>query len=129
MNVYGKILDEKNIKINEPMKNHTSFKIGGPADFFITLKNIEELKKVKELADLENIPFLVIGNGSNLLVRDKGIRGIVAKLAFNNLEIIDNTVKVSADYTVSKLSRKCAKLKLSGIEFLARNTWNYWWSC
>jgi UDP-N-acetylmuramate dehydrogenase len=101
------------------MSSHTSFKIGGPADFFITLKTIDELKQVRKLTCTENIPFLVIGNGSNLLVRDKGIRGIVAKLDFDNLEILKNKIKVSADYAVSKLARICAKQKLSGIEFLA----------
>lgn len=103
------------------MKNHTSFKIGGPADFFIILKNIEELKKVKKFSIENNIPFYIIGNGSNLLVKDKGIRGIVAKLDFNKLEIDEKNgiVVTSSDYPVSKLARKCAKFGLSKIEFLA----------
>ena len=69
------------------MKNHTSFKIGGPADFFVILKNIEELKEVKKLSLENNIPFYIVGNGSNLLVKDNGIRGIVAKIDFNKIEI------------------------------------------
>jgi UDP-N-acetylmuramate dehydrogenase len=103
------------------MKTHTSFKIGGPADFFIILNTIEELKKVKDFVKKNNIPFLIVGNGSNLLVRDKGIRGIVAKLKFDKLNIDKENEKVivSSDYAVSKLSRKCAKAELSGIEFLA----------
>ena len=73
------------------MKKHTSFKIGGPADFFVKLKSLDELKKVKRLAIENNILFCIIGNGSNILVKDKGIRGIVAKLDFNKLEIdVDN---------------------------------------
>ena len=68
------------------MKNHTSFKIGGPADFFVILKNIEELKEVKKLSLENNIPFYIVGNGSNLLVKDNGIRGIVAKIDFNKIE-------------------------------------------
>ena len=96
------------------MKQHTSFKIGGPADFFVILKNLEQLKKVKSFAIKNNIPFFIIGNGSNLLIRDNGIRGIVAKLDFNKLEINEDTGKVvvSSDYPVSKLARKCAKLRL-----------------
>ena len=102
------------------MQKHTSFKIGGPADFFVMLKDVEELKNVKNLARKNEIPFFVIGNGTNLLVRDKGIRGIVAKLDFQKLEIDEKSGKVvvSGDYPVSKLARKCAKLGLSKMEFL-----------
>lgn len=102
------------------MKNHTSFKIGGPADFFVKFKNIDELKKVKSFAISNNIPFYIIGNGSNLLVRDKGIRGIVGKIEFDKIKIDEKTGKVivSSDYPVSKLARKCAKLGLSKMEFL-----------
>ena len=103
------------------MKQHTSFKIGGPADFFIIIKNIKELKEVKKFALENNIPFYIVGNGSNLLVKDNGIRGIVVKLDFNKLEIDGDSGKVvvSGDYPVSKLARKCAKLGLSNMEFLA----------
>jgi UDP-N-acetylmuramate dehydrogenase len=101
------------------MKLHTSFKIGGPADFFIILNSLQELKEIQRFSKENNIPFLIVGNGSNLLVRDKGIRGIVAKLEFNKLEIVEEKVVISSDYPVSKLSRKCAKAGLSGIEFLA----------
>lgn len=95
------------------MKQHTSFRIGGPADFFVILKDLEQLKKVKSFAIKNNIPFFIIGNGSNLLIRDNGIRGIVAKLDFNKLEINEDNGKVvvSSDYPVSKLARKCAKLR------------------
>lgn len=106
---------------DELMKKHTSFKIGGPADFFVKLKSIEQLKSVKNLADKENIPFTIIGNGTNLLVKDNGIRGIVIKLDFDKLEIDKKTKTaiVSADFPVSKFARKCAKSGLSKIEFLA----------
>ena len=75
------------------MKMHTSFKIGGPADFLIKVKNINELKNIKKFASDNNLPFCIIGNGSNLLVSDKGIRGIVVKLDFNKIEIDNNTRK------------------------------------
>lgn len=103
------------------MKKHTSFKIGGPVDYFIIVNNIEELKKILNLVKNNGIPFFIIGNGSNLLVRDKGIRGIVAKINFNQISINKNEsiVKVSSDYSVSKLARVCAKEGMGGIEFLA----------
>lgn len=117
----GKIINVDRIFTDEPMKEHTSFKIGGPADYFIILKTIEELVQVQKFVKANDIPFLIVGNGSNLLVRDKGIRGIVAKIDFNKIEIDEKNeyVIVSSDYPVSKLARKCAKLGLSGIEFLA----------
>ena len=126
----GKILGQDQIFCNELMKCHTSFKIGGPADFFVKLKNIEQLKSVKEIALKNNIPFVIVGNGSNLLVRDKGIRGIVGKLDFEQLEINQETGKViaSADYPVSKLARECAQKGLSKMEFLAGIPRNFRWS-
>ena len=82
------ILDEENIKVDEPMKKHISFKVGGPADFLVKPKTEEELRNVVEFAKKENVPFIVIGNGSNLLVKDGGIRGIVIELSdnFNNMK-------------------------------------------
>ena len=77
------------------MKKHTSFKIGGPADFFVKVKNIEQLKNVKKLALDNNIPFNIVGNGSNLLVKDNGIRGIVVKINFNKIQIDQETRKNS----------------------------------
>ena len=112
------IIDKKDILINEPMKKHTSFKIGGPADYFITIRSIADLKKIQKFTIKKNIPFTIIGNGTNLLVLDKGIRGIVAKLNFNKIEFRKNIVIVSGDVPVSKLARICAEKNLSGIEFL-----------
>lgn len=66
-----KILDKAQIYLNEPMSKHTTFKIGGPADIFVKPKNINELKSVLELANKENVPVTVVGNGSNLLVKDR----------------------------------------------------------
>ena len=79
-----KVLKEKlpsaNIKLNEPMKLHTSFKIGGPADFFITANNIQEIREVVNIAKENNLPLKVVGNGTNLLVKDNGFRGIILKI-------------------------------------------------
>lgn len=66
-----KVLSKEQIYLNEPMSKHTSFKIGGPADIFVKPKNIDELKFIISLAKENNIPLTVIGNGSNLLVRDR----------------------------------------------------------
>ena len=83
------IIDKNNIKIDEPMSKHISFKVGGPADILVKPNNEEELLEIVKLVKKENIPYLIIGNGSNLLVKDGGIRGIVIELSdnFNNFEI------------------------------------------
>ena len=78
--VLTKEISEENIFIDEPMKKHTSFKIGGVADIFIKVKSVQELQYIIEVAKKENILVTIIGNGSNLLVKDNGIRGIVIML-------------------------------------------------
>ncbi len=72
-------IDSKQVYLNEPMSKHTSFKIGGPADIFVKPKNIEELKYIIEIAKQKNIPITIIGNGSNLLVKDRRNKGYSCK--------------------------------------------------
>ena len=72
--IYNKILEKLNkeqVYLNEPMSKHTSFKIGGPADIFVKPKNVDELKFIIDIAKKNNIETTIIGNGSNLLVRDR----------------------------------------------------------
>lgn len=80
-----KIVPKDKILLDEPMKKHTSFKIGGEADFFVTVSEVEEVRNILKLARRKNIPVTVIGNGSNMLVRDGGIRGITLKLDFKKM--------------------------------------------
>lgn len=111
-----------NIKMDEPMNMHTSFKIGGNADIFIKVSNIEELKLILKLVKENNIKLTIIGNGSNILVKDNGIRGIVLKLNFKDISIEktnDKKVKVCAGAGVSlgMLAQKLLKECVSGFEF------------
>lgn len=80
-------IEEENISVNEDMSKHTSFKTGGKADFFIRVKNLEELKFVLEVSKYNNIPIYILGNGSNILVKDEGIRGIVCKIEIEKFEV------------------------------------------
>jgi len=109
------------IFINEPMKKHTSFKIGGNADIFIKVQNTNELKEVLSIIKKQNIPFFVIGNGSNILVKDGGIRGIVIKIDFNKIEINkkddDYEIKVGAGVKLMTLAQRLLKQEISGFEF------------
>ena len=95
---YDKIknfISKEDIYINEPMSKHTTFKIGGNADIFIKLRSIEQIEKIVKLSRKINEPLKIIGNGSNILVKDNGIRGIVAKVCTNSYEFVDDeTIKV-----------------------------------
>ena len=73
-----------NIKVNEEMKKHTSFKIGGCADILVIAQKVDEIKYVLKIAKEFNVPLTIIGNGTNILVKDNGIRGIVLKIDLQN---------------------------------------------
>ena len=78
---------EKNIIFDEPMKKHTSFKIGGKADLFVKVNSKEELIEAIKYARIKDIPIYILGNGSNILVTDKGIRGLVIKIDLQDCNI------------------------------------------
>lgn len=114
------IINSEDIYTNEPMKKHTSFKIGGSADIFVKIRNIEQIQKIIELAKQENEEITIIGNGSNILVKDNGIRGIVAKMCTDSYEFIDEeTIKVDAGMLNAKISKIALDNELSGFEFAA----------
>lgn len=115
------ILDKEEIFLDEPMKKHISFKVGGPADFLVKPKNEEQIKKLITLLKSENIPYIVVGNGSNLLVKDGGIRGVVIKISdnFNNFEVKDKTVFAQSGALLSLMGRAVLNNNLTGFEFAA----------
>ena len=80
-------LNTSKIYFDEPMNKHTTFKIGGPAEVFIKVRDVEDLKQILKFKNENNITLTVIGNGSNILVSDKGINGIVAKIEIKKFEI------------------------------------------
>lgn len=114
-----KIRIDSIIKYDEPLKNHTSIRIGGPADVFCSPGNIEDLKKVISISKEYNIPFLVLGNGTNLLILDNGIRGLVINLnkGFKKTIFSDKIVKVGAGVSLVYLSKIALNRELSGLEF------------
>lgn len=121
INDIRKKFDEKDILINEPMNKHTTFKIGGNADVFIKADTIEKIQYILRLSKDNNIPLFIIGNGSNLLVKDEGIRGIVLKIELNDINIIDedNKIKVtaSAGVKLAQLAQVLLKNSIQGFEF------------
>ena len=111
---------EDKIIFDEPMKNHTTFKIGGKADLFIEVNTIDELQQAIDYAKEKNLKVTIIGNGSNILVTDKGIRGLVIKINIQTLEIIkheDKTeIDVGAGYKLIILAQKLLQEELTGFE-------------
>ena len=113
-----KIVSKDKIFTNEPMSKHTSFKIGGPAEIFVKINNVEELKLIIKISKQAEVPITVVGNGSNLLVSDDGIRGIVLKIEFDKIEIEESgKLKVGSGVKLAFLAQKCLKEKLEGFEF------------
>ncbi len=113
-----KIVSKDKIFTNEPMSKHTSFKIGGPAEIFVKINNVEELKLIIKISKQAEVPITVVGNGSNLLVSDDGIRGIVLKIEFDKIEIEESgKLKIGSGVKLAFLAQKCLKEKLEGFEF------------
>ena len=116
-----KYIDKSKIKYNEPMSKHTTIKVGGKADVLVTPDSIEDIKNVLKIAKDNDIKVYVIGNGSKLLVKDGGIRGIVIKLSsrFSNCSINGNCITVEAGASLPKLAIVAKENSLSGLEFAA----------
>ena len=109
----------KPLLVAEPMAKHTSFRIGGPADLLAQPADEVELAALLQVASEHAVPVTLIGNGSNLLVRDKGIRGLVIKLGnlFSGVEVCGNTLTFGCGVSLAMASKKAASLSLSGLEF------------
>ena len=112
------LVGKEQVRIQEPMSEHTTFRIGGNADFFIMPTHNEQVQKIVMLAKEHQIPYLFIGNGSNLLVSDEGIRGFVIEMTqMNRIEIEEKRVKAQAGVTLAELSKAVARQSLTGFEF------------
>ncbi|OGO77324.1 MAG: UDP-N-acetylenolpyruvoylglucosamine reductase [Clostridiales bacterium GWB2_37_7] len=109
----------KNIRFSEPMSQHTSFKVGGPAELFFEPADVEELKKTLGFVIEHKIPYYVIGNGTNLLVGDNGIRGAIIKVgeSFGEIDIVGEEITVECGVLLSTLSKAAARNALTGLEF------------
>lgn len=117
------VINKKNILKSEPMSKHTSFKIGGVADYFIKITSVDELKSLFKIAKKHKMPITLVGNGTNLLVRDGGIRGFVVKLELNNFKIKRTTknIEITAEsgITLAALANIALKEEITGLEFLS----------
>lgn len=114
------IVSKEAIVENEPMSKHTTFRIGGNADMFVSPK-LDQVPEILSLAKESNVPVTIIGNGSNLLVGDKGIRGLVLSFGKEADEIVlqGTRMTIGAGALLSKAAAEAAKNSLTGLEFAA----------
>ena len=113
------LIGEKQVSTKEPMKNHTTFRVGGPAAFFVTPADERQLSDTLKLCTEEEMPYYVIGNGSNLLVSDEGYDGAIIAMGepWNYSRAEGEHITAGAGILLSRLSKEALKLGLTGLEF------------
>lgn len=116
-----KIVGSENVLQNEPMSKHTTFRIGGNADVFVTPNTTESLESIISYVINNNIPYYIIGNGSNLLVKDNGFRGVIIQLykKFANIAVNDNVITAQAGALLSTVAKTALNNSLTGMECLS----------
>lgn len=113
------IVGSDNVHVDEEMKKHTTFRIGGPADFYVLPHSKDEIGRVVQVCKNAEEPFYVLGNGSNLLVGDKGYRGVIIQIFKNYSDIIIEGTQITAKSgaLLSKVAKKALDAGLTGFEF------------
>lgn len=114
-------LGSDNVKREEPMKKHTTFRIGGPAEYYVCPHSAEELKKILQICKENHLPFFILGNGSNLLVSDKGYRGVVIQLwkNFSDIAVEGSRIRAKAGASLAKIAAEALNEGPAGMEFAA----------
>lgn len=120
-NALTDILAEERVLTDEPMKNHTTFRVGGTADYYTIPRTKEEIKETVRICREWAVPFYIIGNGSNLLVSDKGYRGVMIQICkgMNEIRIEGHTLTVQAGALLSAIAGQALEAALAGFEFAA----------
>ena len=121
LNKLSAIIGKENIRVNEPMSAHTTFKIGGPCDYFVSPATVEQIKDIILLCKSTDTPFFILGNGSNLLVSDAGYRGVVISISDNlsSYNVENTIITAQAGAKLVSISNAACKNSLSGLEFAA----------
>ena len=116
---FSEILNENQILEAEPMSRHTTFRIGGPAELFLVPKSTEEIAGIFKICREEGIPWFVLGNGSNLLVSDKGYQGVVIQLykGFGEVKVQGCQITAQAGALLSQIAAAAREESLTGFEF------------
>ncbi len=117
--IFCDLLGEEKVLTEEPMSRHTTFRIGGPADYFLIPDTWEEIRAILKICDAQGIPFFILGNGSNLLVSDRGFSGAVIQLYRNmgELRVEGTRITASCGALLSAISAAARNASLTGLEF------------
>ena len=112
-------LGEEQVLFEEPMKRHTTFRIGGPAEVFVMPRTIEEIQKTLEICRREKLSYFILGNGSNLLVSDQGYKGVIIQMDRNMEQItVEGTeIRAAAGALLSSIAVAARRASLTGFEF------------
>ena len=112
-------LGEEQVLFEEPMKRHTTFRIGGPAEVFVMPRTIEEIQKTLEICRREKLSYFILGNGSNLLVSDQGYKGVIIQMDRNMEQItVEGTeIRAAAGALLSSIAVAARRASLAGFEF------------
>jgi len=117
-NLFSKIYNEAQIQLDAKMSEHIYFKVGGPVDILLTPNNIQQVREAIKICKENEIPFYVIGNGSNLLIKDGGIRGVVIKLCeLNQIERVGNRITAECGALLKDVSAAATEGALAGFQF------------
>lgn len=120
-NILKEVIPAEDILVNEPMSRHTTFRIGGSADALIKVDSVGQLQKLIPLLKEKKIDFYVVGNGSNLLVSDRGYRGVIVQLdeEYSTVNVQENRLVVQAGASMAKVAKTALNNSLTGFEFAA----------
>lgn len=122
MNFYEELCSaasEQHVLKDEPMSGHTTFRVGGPADYFVTPADTGEIREVIRLCRDRNVPYYIVGNGSNLLVGDRGYRGVIIQVFryMNQISTEGEIIRAQAGALLSKVAAVACEAELTGMEF------------
>ena len=117
--MFCELLGEESVFIDEPMSSHTTFRIGGPAAYFLVPKSYDQIGKILEICKKEELPYFILGNGSNLLVSDSGFDGVIIQIYKNMCDVkVEGTeIHASAGALLSSIAAAARNASLKGFEF------------
>lgn len=115
------IISEDMVKVDELMRSHTTFRVGGPAAFFVTPQTSEEVKKIVACCKAQKVPYYIVGNGSNLLVSDQGYDGVIIQIfkGMNQITLEGTVIRAQAGALLSAVANRALDAELTGFEFAA----------